>query len=793
MLGRSDNYTGHHFLPFNDNTDNSNGILMNKINWEQMAKDLYVKIKEKQLQQFRERMPENKQGVPFSYNGKQYIAAIRRLTPAECMKLQTVPDDYEFVSSESQAYKCLGNGWTVDVVAHILSFLPEEMKNKGMKVLSLFDGMSCGQLALKSIGAKVTTYLASEIDKYAIANTMNNFPDTIQLGSVTDVNVDEVIEKYGVPDIIVGGSPCFAAGTKVLTSEGYKNIEDVEIGDMVLTHQNRYRPVLATGHKSAVTYNLTAQGFVKVCCTANHPFYARKKSFVPYIQDNGRASKRLILGDTEWMQAEKLAKGYYVANNIEQYPDENPLGITEEEAWVIGRYIADGHTRKDKRYDTKPNGVKGHNGSRAWQLILSIGNKKAAKFASHIENLHFSRYPHSQGVQRFVFSNKRLVEIVEDQCGNGSLNKHFGEKLIRLPKHLLRIVLDAYLEGDGSYDAVKRVWKITSVSKMMPITIQRVVSKLYGRHICVTRHDPSPLRMLCGRMVHQNPQYVIRFSPESMSGEKAKCIGDKIWQGVKSFKQIGRQTVYNLEVEGDNSYTANNIIVHNCQAFSFSGKMKGMSTKQGEEVYTIERYLELKREGFQFEGQSYLFWEYMRILNEVRKYNPNVFFLLENVKMLEKWERCLSHAIGVRGVHINSALVSAQQRKRIYWSNIRTKPVSGDSLFYDEADVFAWPQMQTDIPQPEDKGLVIKDILQDGAGEKYYLKDEVVEKLIEKTDKSKLTPYLLEPQVSVDEALEYMASSDEYTSFTDEEKREIAILGYKLEKERLQSNKAESM
>ena len=402
---------------------------------EQIAKGLYAKVKEKQLQEFRERMPENKQGVPFSYNGKQYIAAIRRLTPAECMKLQTVPDDYEFVSSESQAYKCLGNGWTVDVVAHILSFLPEEMKTKGMKVLSLFDGMSCGQLALKSIGAKVTTYLASEIDKYAIANTMNNFPDTIQLGSVTDVNVDEVVEKYGVPDMIIGGSPC--------------------------------------------------------------------------------------------------------------------------------------------------------------------------------------------------------------------------------------------------------------------------------------------------------------------------------------------------------------------QSFSFSGKMKGMSTKNGEEIYTIERYLELKREGFQFEGQSYLFWEYMRILTEVRKYNPNVFFLLENVKMLEKWERCLSHAIGVRGVHINSALVSAQQRKRIYWSNIRTKPVSGDSLFYDEADVFAWPQLQTDIPQPEDKGLVIKDVLQDGAGEKYYLKDEVVEKLIEKTDKSKLTPYLLEPQVSVDEALEYMASSDEYTSFTDEEKQEIAILGYKLEKERLQSNKAE--
>lgn len=49
--------------------------------------------------------------------------------------------------------------------------------------------------------------------------------------------------------------------------------------------------------------------------------------------------------------------------------------------------------------------------------------------------------------------------------------------------------------------------------------------------------------------------------------------------------------------------------------------------------------------------------------------------------MLDKWERCLSHAIGVRGVHINSALVSAQQRKRIYWTNIRVKDTGKTNLF----------------------------------------------------------------------------------------------------------------
>lgn len=98
-----------------------------------------------------------------------------------------------------------------------------------------------------------------------------------------------------------------------------------------------------------------------------------------------------------------------------------------------------------------------------------------------------------------------------------------------------------------------------------------------------------------------------------------------------------------------------------------------MSTIDKEEIYTLKRYLELKREGFLFEGESYLFWEYMRILTDIRMYNPDVLFLLENVEMGKKWERVLSEAIGIFGVHINSALVSAQNRARIYWTNIRTK------------------------------------------------------------------------------------------------------------------------
>ena len=76
--------------------------------------------------------------------------------------------------------------------------------NKGLNVLSLFDGMSCGQIALEKIGAKVDKYFASEIDKHAIKVTQTNYPETIQLGDILNVKADDLPKI----DLLMGGSPC---------------------------------------------------------------------------------------------------------------------------------------------------------------------------------------------------------------------------------------------------------------------------------------------------------------------------------------------------------------------------------------------------------------------------------------------------------------------------------------------------------------------------------------------------------------------------------------------------------
>ena len=115
---------------------------------------------------------------------------IRKLTVTECKRLQTVLDTYAFPVSDTQAYKMLGNGWTVDVIAHIMSHFTG-LTEEPVEVLSMYDGMSCGHIALDKLGAEITAYYATEIDKYAVQTTQHNYPDTMQLGDAFQVRAED--------------------------------------------------------------------------------------------------------------------------------------------------------------------------------------------------------------------------------------------------------------------------------------------------------------------------------------------------------------------------------------------------------------------------------------------------------------------------------------------------------------------------------------------------------------------------------------------------------------------------
>ena len=116
------------------------------------------------------------------------IYEIRKLTPVECERLQTLPDNFTAGISNSQRYKCLGNGWTAEVIIHLLSHLLKDVpRNEELQVVSLYDGIATGRYCLDKLGFTNVNYSAYEIDNFAIKVAKNNYPDIIELGDAFQV------------------------------------------------------------------------------------------------------------------------------------------------------------------------------------------------------------------------------------------------------------------------------------------------------------------------------------------------------------------------------------------------------------------------------------------------------------------------------------------------------------------------------------------------------------------------------------------------------------------------------
>ena len=126
----------------------------------------------------------------ITIKGKQYpikladgYYIIRKLTVTECCRLQTMPDDYCRAVSNTQAYRGLGNGWTAEVIIHILrGQLASVPRDEKLQVLSMYDGIGTGLYCLKKMGFTNIEYHAYEIDKYAMQVAMSNHPEIVQHG-----------------------------------------------------------------------------------------------------------------------------------------------------------------------------------------------------------------------------------------------------------------------------------------------------------------------------------------------------------------------------------------------------------------------------------------------------------------------------------------------------------------------------------------------------------------------------------------------------------------------------------
>lgn len=490
-----------------------------------------------------------------------------------------------------------------------------------MKVLSLFDGISCGRVALERAGIPVEKYYASEIDKYAITVAQAMYPDTIQIGDVCKIDFTEYVNKV---DMIIGGSPCFQADTMVFTDKGYVPIQDIQIGDMVLTHNGRYKPVLAVGKRWANNCRkLKAETMLPILTTGNHPF----------------------LTDKNFVECDKLNKGDFIIAAKTNFLGED---MSLVDAYLLGRYVADGYVVDSARA--------GRKNSYNHKVVFCVGKGKNEQFEFFTFAKHFIKSK-DKNVTKYTLIDKNFMELCK-KCGKGALNKQIPQIIFSCPTEIKKMFLRGYMDGDGN--KYKDGYTATTVSKKLALGLQLLLSSLgYKNHIYFNKRPEKYI--IQGRVVNQHDVYQVRFYPNAKEWIKEKKIQSKL--------QIEDNYVYNIEVAEDHTYIADNYIVHNCQDLSIA--------KQNRQGLHGER--------------SRLFWEYIKALKIIK---PK-YFLLENVASMKNADRDAITAV-LRGIYpetecimINSALLSAQQRKRYYWTN--------------------WH-----VEQPQDKGILLKDILESG-------------------------------------------------------------------------------
>lgn len=444
------------------------------------------------------------------------------------------------------------------------------------------------------------------------------------LGSIVNLKLENIPEH----DLLTYSFPCFTAGHLVMTQEGYKKIEDIQVGDKVLTHTNQFQSVVVPMKKqTSLLYRVKSMASEELLVTPEHPFYVksmtREKTY-PVI--NGKKERKIIktFSNAAWKEAKDLKKNDYLGisiNQVEKYPDWNDsidncwkdqkqinnlseLFTKEAFWWMVGRYMGDGWTRE---FTNKQSEIK--------QYRTIICTSKEDSEINDIEQklnelcLNFSKSEETTTV-KYHICHKELTLFLQ-QFGQYAHGKKLTATIFNLPRKELSSFLEGYLSADGTIDK-KGLISCSSVSKELLYGIGACVAKAYHRPFSI-----NLVNKIGGRVINQKDYWQLRFKMTQDRQDQAFYENNYLWVPFRYSEQISVDPVdvYNFEVEKDNSYTINNLVVHNCQAISLQGKRGGFQKNSG--------------------TSSSLLWEVEKILNYLADNNKlPTFLLMENVANL---------------------------------------------------------------------------------------------------------------------------------------------------------------
>lgn len=364
---------------------------------------------------------------------------------------------------------------------------------------------------------------------------------------------------------------CFGKGTLVTTKRGFIPIEDVVIGDMVLTHNSRYHYVTDTmKFENVPTVKVKFQGIPEpLVCTKDHEFYACKR-----IRVQSNFDRKVISQPPEWIPADELKKEMntsHLCGTVVGFPRDIPIDIdahTPEFWYVIGRYLGDGWiiNYDQKSCYVRKDGTRSR--SRIWITGICTSKQKADKLGTKIKDAGFHACRTEAKTETwFRICNKKFTIFME-QFGRYSHGKHIPEWCFSLSLEKQKLLLQGCIDSDGYFDSSKQEISISTVSELLAFGIARLSRNVNNTQITFSKHKKPRDSMIDGRVIKARyPVYFIAWRITSRIMKDTVPKDNCVWMSFRSISEGETTDVYNLSVKGSNSYVVNGIAVHNCSPF----------------------------------------------------------------------------------------------------------------------------------------------------------------------------------------------------------------------------------